>query len=149
MGERNRGKRKNSAYITGLILLAALLVGKPDGFINARETLANTWETPHPAENDNVAETPTVEPTIEPAPEPELTPIPTPQPTPTAKYVLQSPKAKYKKGGQQGIRYRKVSGRKVYQLHSYTTDVIQLKMSHASTYTVYGGGSKKEVRKSM
>lgn len=144
VGERNRGKRKNSAYITGLILLAALSAGKPD---SAREALANTWETPRPVEDENVSETPTVEPTIEPAPEPEPTPIPTPQPTPTAKYVLQSPKAKYKKGGQQGIRYRKVSGRKVYQLHSYTTDTVQLKMSHASTYTVYGGGSKKEVRK--
>ena len=133
MGERNRGKRKNSAYITGLILLAALSAGKPDGFLSAREALANTWETPRPAEDENVSEEPTVEPTIETAPEPEPTPIPTPEPTPTAKYVLQSPKAKYKKGGQQGIRYRKVSGRKVYQLHSYTTDTVQLKMSHAST----------------
>ena len=94
-----------------------------------------------------------VEPTQTPAP--TATPIPTNQPaqptavpTPTAgAYKLTSPKAKYSKGGQTGIKYHKIKGKKVYKITTYATDSVTLTMSHPTTFSVYGGGSKKEVTK--
>lgn len=91
------------------------------------------------------AEEPTIEPTAVPTAEPTEVPTATPVPTPLTKYVLVNPDAKYYKGGQKGIRYKKISGEKIYHLTSYTTDTVKLTMSHASTYQIYGGGSKKEV----
>lgn len=91
------------------------------------------------------AEEPTMEPTAVPTAEPTEVPTATPVPTPLTKYVLVNPDAKYYKGGQKGIRYKKISGEKIYHLTSYTTDTVKLTMSHASTYQIYGGGSKKEV----
>lgn len=82
-------------------------------------------------------------PTEAPTPEPTVTP----EPTKAAAYVLVKPAAKYKKGGQKGIRYQRVKGKRVYQLTSYTTDTVALSMSHASTYSIYGGGSRKEVKR--
>ena len=86
-----------------------------------------------------------MEPTAVPTAEPTEVPTATPVPTPLTKYVLVNPDAKYYKGGQKGIRYKKISGEKIYHLISYTTDTVKLTMSHASTYQIYGGGSKKEV----
>lgn len=91
------------------------------------------------------AEESTMEPTAVPTAEPTEVPTATPVPTPVTKYVLANPDAKYYKGGQKGIRYKKISGVKIYHLTSYTTDAVKLTMSHASTYQIYGGGSKKEV----
>ncbi len=65
------------------------------------------------------------------------------------KYELVSPHAKYYKGGTKGIHYRKIKGKKVYHLYSYTTDSVKLVMSQASTFEVYGGASKKEVKKKL
>lgn len=100
-----------------------------------------------------------VEPAQTPAPTamPTATPVPTnqpAQPTPTAvptpatgAYKLTSPKAKYSKGGQTGIKYHKIKGKKVYKITTYATDSVTLAMSHPTTFSVYGGGSKKEVTK--
>lgn len=94
---------------------------------------------------------PTMEPTSEPAAEPttEPTNVPTPVPTVVAKYQLTRTDARYYKGGQKGIHYKKISGKKIYHITSYTTDTVSLKMSHASTYRIYGGRSKKEVTGKM
>lgn len=96
-------------------------------------------ESPVPDQTEDPVEEPTEVPTAVP------TEVPTPEPTVIAGYVLTGPKAGYYKGGQKGIRYHKVSGKKIYHITSYATDTVSLKMSHASTYSVYGGGSKKEV----
>ncbi len=92
-----------------------------------------------------VTEEPAIEPTTEPTAVPTSVPTSTPAPTAVAKYVLTGPDARYYKGGQKGIHYKKISGMKVYHITSYVTDRVSLKMSHASTYQIYGGGSKKEV----
>lgn len=76
----------------------------------------------------------------------ESTAIPTETPIPAA-YELLNKDAPYKKGGQAGIHYKKIKGEKVYQLKSYTTDSVALEMSHPSTFRIYGGKSKKEVKK--
>lgn len=79
----------------------------------------------------------------------EVTPAPTWEPTPvptmTTAYVLTKPDARYYKGGQKGIRYHRITGKKIYHITSYTTDTVSLKMSHASSYQIYGGRSKKDV----
>lgn len=90
-----------------------------------------------------------VQPTSVPTPtktpaQPTAVPAKTPAP---AAYVLTSPKAKYSKGGQTGIQYHKVKGKKVYKITTYATDSVTLSMSHPTTFSVYGGGSKKEVTK--
>lgn len=82
-----------------------------------------------------------------PAETPEPTPAVTPEPVTTAPYVLVNPAARYKKGGQKGIRYHRVKGKKVYQITSYTTDTVSLSMSHAASYRVYGGGSRRELKR--
>lgn len=135
-------------------------------------------ETVSAAEMDAM-ETPVPEQTEEPAvtsapsdtPEPVSTPTPTPPaatsqpiqtvppaqtavPTQTAtpkpeRFVLMNKEAKYAKGGQTGIHYHKVKGKKIYHIQSYTTDSVQLTMSHPATFSIYGGGSKKEVKKKM
>lgn len=81
---------------------------------------------------------PTVRPTVSPAP----TAAP-------GKYVLLNKEAKYRTGGQTGIHYHKVKGKKVYHIVSYTTDTVKLSMSHESTFSIYGGASKKEVKKKL
>ena len=89
---------------------------------------------------------PTEQPVVTPAPtrRPFATPAPTVRPE---KYELTNKGAKYYAGGQKGIRYHKVKGKKVYHIVSYTTDTVRLSMSHKSAFSVYGGGSKKEVSK--
>ena len=54
-----------------------------------------------------------MEPTAVPTAEPTEVPTATPVPTPVTKYVLANPDAKYYKGGQKGIRYKKISGVKI------------------------------------
>lgn len=99
-----------------------------------------------PQQSPEVTATPIV-PTPIAEPTPYVTPVPVATPTPAPnKYVLQNPSAKYKKDSQTGIHYKKVKGKKVYHITSYTTDSVKLVMSHASIFTVYGGGSKKEVK---
>ncbi len=118
-----------------------------------------------PGESEETSVTPTVMPaetstaisTEEPAVTPTVTPKPTVTATPTPKpksYVMISPKGKnsalkvrYKKGKLKGIHYHKIKGKKVYRLTSYVTDTIILKMSQKTKFEVYGGGSKKEVKK--
>lgn len=140
MGERNRECSKKTLQKGVISLMILLALGQTGGEARAQEV---GTEVPGSAETTEGDEESTEQLTPEPTPEP------TPVPTPTSKYVLQNSAAKYKKGGQTGIHYHKVSGRKVYHLHSYTTDTVSLVMSHASTYSVYGGGSKKEVKKQL
>lgn len=81
---------------------------------------------------------------------PSVTGLPTATPAPTeppVKYSLLNKDARYKKGAQTGIHYKKVKGKKLYHLKSYTTDTVTLHMSHPSSFRVYGGKSKKEVKK--
>lgn len=92
--------------------------------------------------------------TEDPAPtrEPQATEEPTKEPEPTNtpasdKYALTNDGAKYKKGGLKGIHYHSVKTVKVYHLQSYTTDAVQLNMTHSSRFEVYGGKNKKEVQK--
>lgn len=143
LGERNRECSKTILGKGTVCLVALLTLGHPGEVIKAQGMETVETEPPCGTIGENgegvVEETP--EPTMEP------TSAPTQVPTPATKYVLQNPKAKYKKGGQSGIHYHKVSGRKVYHVNSYTTDTVTLAMSHASTYSVYGGGTKKEVKK--
>lgn len=95
-----------------------------------------------------------VQPTAVPTPtrtpvQPTAVPTPTKTPTQTpspAAYKLTSPKAKYSKGGQAGIKYHRIKGKKVYKITTYATDSVTLSMSHPTTFSVYGGGSKKEVK---
>lgn len=111
-----------------------------------------------PASTAEVTAEPTAEPTVAPTQTPSQTPsqtptqapsqTATPSKTPAPKaYKLVSPKASYKKGKQKGIHYKKVKGKKVYHISSYTTDTVRISMSHSSVFRVYGGGSAKEVRK--
>lgn len=99
------------------------------------------------ADQPDQAESPAPDQPVPPVDEPTAVPtaIQTPEPTVAASYILTGPKAKYCKGGQKGIRYHKISGKKIYHITSYATDTVSLKMSHATTYSVYGGGRKKEV----
>lgn len=89
-------------------------------------------------------------------PEPTESAVPVQSPLPTVsamptqppeRYMLTSPKARFYKGGQTGIHYKKVKGKKVYHIRTYTTDSVSLSMSHPSRFRIYGGGSKKEVKK--
>lgn len=99
------------------------------------------------APTESVAPTESAEPTATVKPTTHPTAKPTVKPTPKPKaYVLLSPKATYKKGKQKGIHYKKVKGKKVYHISSYTTDTVTLSMSQASTFRVYGGGSAREVK---
>jgi len=91
--------------------------------------------------------TPTGEPTMSPTVSPTPTIAPTATPVPTVDFKLINKGAKYYKGGQKGIKYNRVKGKKIYHIVSYTTDTVKLNMSHPSTFFVYGGGSKKEVKK--
>lgn len=138
-GERNRECSKKILQKGAMCLLVLLTLGQSGEMSKAQEAVS---EGTAPPTSDVTGDD---ELGLEPTPEP--TSVPTPVPTPTTKYVLRSPAAKYKKGGQTGIHYRKVSGKKVYHLNSYTTDTVSVAMSHVSTYSVYGGGSKKEVKK--
>ncbi len=99
-------------------------------------------------EGQQIEGEPTTTPTATPVvtDSPTTTPTATPAPTQGA-YTLKSPKAKYKKSRQKGIHYHKVKGQKVYQITSYTTDTVELTMSHNTTYSVYGGASKKEIKR--
>lgn len=96
-------------------------------------------------------------PGVEPSATPSATEQPTATPLPTIKptaapgkdedhYRLLNPDAKYKKGGQKGISYHKIKGRKLYHIESYTTDTVTLTMSEPSTFEIYGGKNKKEVK---
>ncbi len=113
-------------------------------------------ETSAPSDTPDPVSTPTPAPTAAATPQPIQTmpPVQTAAPTQTAapkpaKFVLMNKEAKYAKGGQTGIHYHKVKGKKIYHMQSYTTDSVQLTMSHPATFSIYGGGSKKEVKKKM
>lgn len=135
----------------GLIFILSMIIGNlpPAGQVAAAG----------PAQTDNSAAVPAPEETAvpDPSPSPSQTPDitppaatlePTPSPTPVPdKYVLTSPGAKYGQGGQTGIHYHRVRGKKIYHISSYTTDTVRLTMSQPSLYSVYGGGSRKEVKK--
>ena len=137
-------KQKIAALLAVTLILCDLMSGSP-AHLQARQKNNQTeWsEEPTPE--------PTVEPTAEPTeePEPTVTPQPAETPKPVEKYELVSPHAKYYKGGMKGIHYRRVKGKKVYHLYSYTTDSVKLVMSQASVFEVYGGTSKKEVKKKL
>lgn len=137
-------KQKIAALLAVTLILCDLMSGSP-AHLQARQKNNQTeWsEEPTPE--------PTVEPTAEPTeePEPTVTPQPAETPKPVEKYELVSPHAKYYKGGMKGIHYRRVKGKKVYHLYSYTTDSVKLVMSQASAFEVYGGTSKKEVKKKL
>lgn len=137
-------KQKIAALLATTLILCDLISGSP-AHLQARQKNNQTeWSeepTPEPTEE------PTAEPTEEP--EPTVAPQPNETPKPVKKYELVSPHAKYYKGGMKGIHYRKVKGEKVYHLYSYTTDSVKLVMSQASTFEVYGGASKKEVKKKL
>lgn len=117
----------------------------PTQSIEPEESVAPTQST-EPEESAAPAQsaepTATVSPTVHPTAKPTTKPTPKPK-----AYVLLSPKASYKKGKQKGIHYKKVKGKKVYHISSYTTDTVALSMSHASSYRVYGGGSAREVKR--
>lgn len=142
--------------LLALGMLAALLAGELSPVSDmsaATRSISNAEEkemTEEPIDGTGkpqVSENPTdvtEEPQVSEEPEPTATPIPTAVPE---KYELLNENAKYKKGGQTGIHYNKVKGQKVYHLVSYTTDTVHLSMTHKSTYQIYGGGSKKEVKK--
>ena len=93
------------------------------------------------------AATPTGEPIVAPTFSPTPTIVPTATPAPVVDFKLTNKGAKYYKGGQTGIKYNRVKGKKIYHIVSYVTDTVKLNMTHASTFSVYGGGSKKEVKK--
>ena len=120
-------------------LIIMLAAGQPAEAALAQEQEQEYHEQEQPEEEP--------EPTIRPTPEVTEAPEITEAPVQVDRYVLQHPKAKYKKGNQTGIHYHKVKGKKVYYIDSYTTDTVSLIMTHDSTYCVYGGASKKEVRK--
>lgn len=117
--------------------------------VQGRESAAADMDMPTvpPELTQDPAVTPGGGQTDEPTPSPtEMpTPAPTPEPTVTTAYVLTKPDARYYKGGQKGIRYHRITGKKIYHITSYTTDTVSLKMSHTSSYRIYGGKSKKEV----
>ena len=135
-----------------------------EGQPGQEQTGEESSESPSPSPSE-APEIPSPSPlapvqTSTPNPEPEKTPdqtetpgpTQTPDPLPTAtppsgKYVLLTPKAKYKKGKLKGIRYHKVSGKKIYRIQSYTTDTVKLELSQDTKFEVYGGKSKKEVKK--
>ena len=117
----------------------------PTGVPTERPSATPT-EEPTAAPTENPIGVPTENPIGVPTESPTVTPEPT---APSPRYVLDNKGAKYYKGGQKGIRYHKVKGKKVYHITSYATDAVRLSMSHKSVFTVYGGGSKKEVRKKL
>ena len=138
-----------------LCLFLALIVGEG---VPGKAAEVKTVTAEEPGDSGKTEETGEPEATEEPAvteepeesPMPTATPVDTPMPTAVPEgYVLTNEGAKYYKGGQTGIHYQKVKGKKIYHIVSYTTDTVQLSMSHKSTFTVYGGGSKKEVRKKL
>lgn len=123
-------------------------------------------QTEQPQEPLPPEETPDVPDGAAPSPAPDQTPLPTgqppgeepepPEPTvvPTqkpvnGKFVLTNKGADYSRGGQTGIHYRKVKGKKIYHIKSYTTDKVQLSMSQPASFSIYGGGSRKEVNKKL
>ena len=131
-------KQKIAALLAVTLILCDLMSGSP-AHLQARQKNNQTeW-----------SEEPTPEPTEEPTAEPTAASQPNETPKPVEKYELVSPHAKYYKGGMKGIHYRRVKGKKVYHLYSYTTDSVKLVMSQASTFEVYGGASKKEVKKKL
>lgn len=149
----------NTKKILGLILVLSLAMGTPvcaDRKTAAAQEQAETAETPQPEQSEVPEATPTPTagqtPNATAAPTTKPTPAVTPSPSPAPdheKYTLINPGAKYAKGGQTGIHYRKIKGKKLYHMDSYTTDTVQLTMSQPSTFSIYGGGSKKEVQKKL
>ncbi len=106
-------------------------------------TMPAAVETPAPTQMPVPVQTPI------PVQTPSSTPAATAKPTPTpdyGAYKLLTPQAKYYKGGQKGIHYKKAKG-KVYHILSYTTDSVKLSMSHGTEFSVYGGKNKKMVKK--
>lgn len=131
------------------LVIGSLLISGYHG----EETTAATVTPPGVEPSATPSATPSAapSPTLEPTAEPTATPTPTIKPTETPQkeqtgYRLLNEGVKYQKGGQKGISYRKVKGKKVYQLESYTTDTVTLVMSEPSTFEIYGGKNKKEVK---
>lgn len=142
-------------YVRQMLLLGlivSLFVGECN--IASAQGVAAKTNVKTVGENTEDMPAQTAAPTLEPTEQPVVTPAPTRRPfatpAPTVrpeKYELTNKGAKYYAGGQKGIRYHKVKGKKVYHIVSYTTDTVRLSMSHKSAFSVYGGGSKKEVSK--
>lgn len=137
-------KQKIAALLAVTLILCDLMSGSP-AHLQARQKNNQTeWsEEPTPE--------PTEEPTAEPTEEPEPTVAPQPAETPKTveKYELVSPNAKYYKRRHEGDslpkgqREKGVSSLLVYDRFG------KLVMSQASTFEVYGGASKKEVKKKL
>lgn len=154
--KHSHNRKTYSGYLA-LLLLVALFAGSVS--VPANGLAAEQKESPAGSTEPAVTERPaaTTDPAATTGPEVTGTPVvpqtPLPSPTPemtqnpAKPYELLNKNAIYKKGGQRGIHYKKVKGKKVYQIKSYTTDTVTLSMSHPSTYRIYGGASKKEVRK--
>ncbi|MCH5251383.1 MAG: hypothetical protein J1F22_00280 [Lachnospiraceae bacterium] len=125
-------------------MLAALLAGELSfaSAMSAEKHSIRSVEEKTEIEEEPIDET--QKPQVSEDPEPTATPVPTAVPE---KYELLNQNAKYKKGGQTGIHYNIIKDQKVYHMVSYTTDTVHLSMSHESAYQIYGGGSKKEVKK--
>lgn len=145
MKHRNKG-----LLLLGIIV--SLLVGEcttaPSMAAEQTKELPVRTVTSAPSETPEATEMPTVTPAPSQTPEPTKRPIVTPEPTAQPEeYELTNKGAKYYVGGQTGIRYHKIEGKKIYHIVSYTTDTVKLSMSHKSEFSVYGGGSKKEVAK--
>lgn len=120
-----------------------------DGAVTEQPEIPVSTPEPIITPEPTLSPAPSSKPTVRPIPPAAPTPTVKPTPTPGKKYELTSPKAKYSKGGQTGIHYHKVKGKKIYHIVSYTTDTVKLTMSHASVFSVYGGGSKSEVKKKL
>lgn len=150
MRTSHRERRIGCLLILSMLLCELMSGGGVQSQARQMRSSQNAERRPFNVSSDQSGEIPSPVPE-EPIEEPTAVPTevpteyPTPEPTVTARYVLTGPKARYYKGGQKGIRYHKISGKKIYHITSYATDTVSLKMSHASTYSVYGGGSKKEV----
>ncbi len=124
--------------------------GQPQETLSPAETPGIPDEetpSPSPAPDHTASPPPVQTPGGEPEP-PEPTAVPTQKPV-NGKFVLTNKGASYAKGGQTGIHYRKVKGKKIYHIKSYTTDKVQLSMSQPASFSIYGGGSRKEVKKKL
>ncbi len=129
------GKQRIKKWLIITLSFTLLFIGLMPG------TLWADTVSPPAIDSDQPTATPSDEsPSAAPTESPTASPVPTPR-----SYVLTSPGAKYKKGGQKGIRYKRVKGKKIYHITSYATDTVTLAMSQPSSFKVYGG-TKKQVR---
>lgn len=151
----NQKHFRNNKRIVLCVVLFAVLAGCIFDARNseaARKQKVFSYEGAQPSLIPSETQAPSGTPTSSQTPTPSGTALPSETALPTdtpapEEYKLLNKGVPYKKGGQTGIHYKKVKGKKVYQIKSYTTDSVALDMSHPSTFRIYGGGSKKEVKK--